>query len=163
MPLPQQGSARSQRRRRLDNRRQHAVVDSDQLGGVAGDVARFGDDKGDRVADMAHAAGGERRARRHDHRLDARHLGDARQRADALGRQVGGGEDAADAGERARRRGIDRRDLRMAVRRAQHDAVELARRVDVLDEAAPAAQEARVLEAAHRAPDLSVGNGHGRI
>ena len=36
-------------------------VDLDQLAGVLGDVAALGDDQGDRVADVAHVADGERR------------------------------------------------------------------------------------------------------
>ena len=154
--VPQSRRAIAKRRGRVDHRRQHAVVDRDELGGVARELARFGDDERDRVADMAHPLGGEREARRHDQRVDRRDLRDARQRADPVGGEIGGGEDAVNPGQRICRRRVDTGDLGMAVRRADDDGMELAENVDVVDKATLAAQEPVVLEPGQRAADLSV-------
>ena len=161
--VPQQRRVVQQRRRRIGHRRQHAVIDRHKLGGVAGKLAGLGDDKSDRIADMTHSPGGERETRRDDHRLHRRDLGDAGQRADIVGGKIGGGEDAANTGQRPRRFRVDAGDLRVAVRRAQHDRMQLPRCVDVLDKAPLAAQEAHILEAAHRAPDLPVRCRHPSI
>ena len=144
----------------VDHRRQRVVIDLDQLGRVARDLARVGDDEGDGIADMPHLVGGQREARRHDHRRGRRHLGDARHRAEPLRRQIAGGEDATYPRQGARRTGIDAGNLGMGMRRAQHMAVELARRVDIVDEPALAAQKACILEAGQRAPDLPVLHRH---
>ena len=47
---------RLRRLRRIDDRRQHLVIDFDQLGGVLRLLQRLGDDDRDLVADVAHLA-----------------------------------------------------------------------------------------------------------
>ena len=130
--VPQQRRAKLQRGRRIDHRGQDPVIDRDQLGGVAGDIPGLGDDERHRIADMTHAAARQCMARRHDDRSDRRDLGDAGQRADALGGKIGGGEDAMHTWQRSRRGRIEPGNLGVAVRRAQHDRMQLARRVNVL-------------------------------
>jgi hypothetical protein len=74
----------------------------------------------------------QRPARRHDHRRDRRHLGDARQGPDAIRIEIGSGEDAAYPGHGSRRCCIDAFECRVSVGRAQHDAVQLAGHIDVV-------------------------------
>ena len=54
--------ARSERRPGVDHGRQRLVLDRDQFGGVLGGGSGLGDDHRDRLADMHHPLGGERRA-----------------------------------------------------------------------------------------------------
>ena len=93
-------------------------------------------------------------ARRHDDRRDRCHLGDARQRADAVRIEIGSGEDAAHPGHRAGGRGIDAVDRGVSVWRAQHNAVQLAGHVDVIDKAPLSGQKPRIFEPAQRTPDM---------
>ena len=74
---------------------------------------------------MAHPPACQRIARRHDHRIDRADLGDAGQRTETVGAQIGFGKDAENAGGFARRRGVDPLDCRMGMRRAQHMSIEL--------------------------------------
>ena len=60
--------ARLDRRARIDHDRQRRIGDLDRLGGVERLRARFGDDGGDRLADMADRVARERTARRLGHR-----------------------------------------------------------------------------------------------
>ena len=94
----------------VDDRGQRFVVDVDELGRVLGERAARGDDERDRVADEAHLALGERRARRlralrPDRRVPL--LLDA-------GIQVGRREHRVHAGQRQRRRRVDRSRSRRA-------------------------------------------------
>ena len=77
------------------HRRQRVDVDFDQFGGVLGGGNGQGDHRGDRFADMAHLAGGERVMRRGQHRRAVAVVHDLprRQAADAAGRQIGRGID----------------------------------------------------------------------
>jgi hypothetical protein len=86
-------------------------------------------------------------ARWDDHRRDGRHPGDARQWADAVGIEIGGGEDTTHVGHRAGDRGIDAFYRRMSVRRAQHDGVQLAGHIDVVDIATLPGQKPTIFEA----------------
>ena len=61
--VPHRWRAGGERRRRGDHRGQNLVVDFDQLGCVFCLVDRVGDDKRDRVADIAHPFLGEQRLR----------------------------------------------------------------------------------------------------
>ena len=77
--------------RRVDDRVEHLEIDGDRVGEVFRLAARRGDAGGDRLADIAHLVGGERRPGAAPWpRLACN--GDA-DRFDA--RQIGGGEDAA--------------------------------------------------------------------
>ena len=102
--------ARGGRRRSTGER---LVVDLDELGGVAGELARLGDDDRDRVADEADAADGERVV------LDLR-AGRRRELEERVGqrRDLVAGQRPVDARERERRRDVDRRDQRVGVGRA---------------------------------------------
>ena len=137
-------------REAVDHGVERLVVDLDQLGRLACGLRAVGHDEGHRIADMAHAAIGQRRPRRHDHRLDRRQ---ARHVAQALGRKVGMGVDGAHAGKRCRRRNVDPLDDGMGMRRAQHVAVQAICNRDVIDVAAAAGQEPRILEPAQRLAD----------
>ena len=68
------------------------------LGSVARRVLRVGDDKCDRVANMAHPVARQGAPRRHDYRRHGRDLGDAWQTPDADGIEIGGSEDAVYSG-----------------------------------------------------------------
>ncbi len=54
--VPQLGRTRLQRRAAVNNRRQRLVIDLDQLRRLARDLRAVGDDKADRIADMADTA-----------------------------------------------------------------------------------------------------------
>ena len=138
-------------REAVDHGVERLVVDLDQLGRLARGLRAVGDDEGHRIADMAHAAIGQRRPRRHDHRLDRRQ---ARHVAQALGRKVGMRcRRARTPAQRCRRRNVDPLDDGMGMRRAQHVAVQAIRNRDVIDIAAAAGQEPRILEPAQRLAD----------
>ena len=119
--LPDRGRAGGERGHAVDDGGQRLVVDLDQLGCFARDLLAVGHDEGHRIADMAHAALGQRRPRRHDQRLHRRHAG---QRAEAVGGEIGCRVDAVHAGQRRAPRNVDPLDERMGVRRAQHVAVQ---------------------------------------
>ena len=95
--VPERRRTVGERRRAVDDGRQRLVVDLDQLGGLARDLLAVGDDEGHRIADMAHAADGQRRPRRHDQRLHRRHAG---QWTQPVGREIGRRVDAVNAGKR---------------------------------------------------------------
>jgi len=107
----------------------------DQIGGVLGDIGIDGEHCGDRIADIAHAVCRQHRLaigiERRDRALaeiDRRHFGD-----------VGGGPHRIDAGQRARRRGVDPDDAAMRMRRAHDAHMKLVREIDVAGKrAAPA-------------------------
>ena len=135
---PDRGGAGGERCPAVDDGRQRLVVDLDQLGRFARDLLAVGHDEGHRIADMAHAAHGQRRPRRHDQRLHRRHAG---QRTESVGGEIGSRVDALHAGQRRAPRNVDPLDERMGVRRAQHVAVQGGRSVDVGDVAAAADKE----------------------
>ena len=85
---------------------------------------------------------------RDDERADGLHHRRAGQRADALGGEVGAGQHQRDARHGPRRRGVDRDDPRMRMRRAQRHAMQRAGGDQVRDIAALADEETRILDAA---------------
>ena len=131
----------------VDDRRQLLVFDGDQLGGVLRRERRFGDDHGDRLADMHHPLARERRPNRHDQFLagtaDDRRL--AADTADAL--HIVSGEHADHAGRRPRRLGIDARDAGEGVRRAHEMGKNLVRQRHIGDVAAAPADQSVVFDA----------------
>src|SRR5262249_13624035 len=82
----------------------------------------------------------------------------ARQGPDAVRIEIGGDEGAAYPAHGSRRCGIDPFDRRMPVRRAQHDAVQLAGHSDVVEIASLPGQKPPVFQAAARAPDMLLGH-----
>ncbi len=131
--------------------RQRLVIDLDQLGRVGRLGIGLGHDEGDVIADPAHAVLDQRRKARAIERRAVAPLRPGRHRQIAPARRlpIGAGED----GEHARRvlgpRGVDLADARMGVAGAQHIAISHARQHHVVDIAAAAAQEPRILEARH--------------
>ena len=99
--VPERRRAVRKSRHAVDDGRQRLVVDLDQLGRLARRLDAVGDDEGHRIADMAHAAIGQRRPRRHDQRLHRRQAG---QGTESVGREIGRGGDEMHAGERRGRR-----------------------------------------------------------
>ena len=83
--------------------RQHFIVDLDLLGGILRLGQRFSDNDGNRIADIVCLAVGKRRMRRNDDWLDGIDDRDARQLPDAVGREIGFGENRHYSGDRARR------------------------------------------------------------
>ncbi len=129
----------------IDHRRQLLVVDLDQLERVLGDIAALGGDDRDRLADVAHAV------ERHAALLDRR-IGETGQGPGDLG-DVGAGHDQGHARQRLCPADIDRLDARVRVRAAQCCRVQHVRQHDVVDVAALAGQEARVLDPLHALAD----------
>ena len=140
-------AARIDRLHHVGHGRQRLVLDLDESDRVLGDVAAVGDHQHHRLADMAHFA--ER-----DAALLDRRIGKARQRPGFL-RRLLAGDHCGHAGQRQRRALVDRLDAGVRMRAAQHRRVRHVRQRDVVDEAAAADQEARILLAQHaRADDI---------
>ncbi len=121
--------------------RQRSPLDLDRLDGVARLIDGAGHDEGNGVADMAHFIAGEDRIWRASERIDLQ-IEQARQVAeipDVLGRQ-----DQRHAGKPAGAARIDR-ELRMRMRRTQHQRVQRGLRREVVGIAALAANERVVL------------------
>ena len=149
-----QGGAAGARRLCIHHRVERPVVDGDGSGEVLGFGAGRRDAGGDRLADIAHLVGRERRPGRRAGAGRLRHHPD---RLDP--RQIGGGEYPAPRGGRDR----DRADVGMRVRTAQeHDLLGAAQR-DVGDELAAAAQVAIVLLAQQRRADPVALFRHRRL
>ena len=125
---------------RVDEHVERLVLDLDELGGVARELARLGDDGDDRVADVADAADRERVV------LDLV-AGRRRELEERVGqrRDLVAGQRPVDAGQRQRRRDVDRDDQRVRVRRAHEVHVAHAVPLDVVDEHALALEEPPVL------------------
>jgi hypothetical protein len=139
-----------QRAARVDDDGQLLVLDLDQLERVAGRVAVLGHDEGDLLALEAHLVGGQHRLGVLRHRRHPREVQPG---------QVGAGDHGADLGVRDGRRRVDRQDLRVGQRAAQDRSVQHAGELEVVDVAALAAHEPRVLLARH----ATVAQRHGRL
>ena len=124
----------------VDQHGQRLVLDLDQIGGVARDLARGGDDGRDRLAHVPHLADRERVV------LHVRARG-SRELEERVGqdRDLVAGQRPVDAAELERLRDVDALDLRVRVRRAHE--VEEAHPVplEVVEEDALALDEAPVL------------------
>ena len=77
-------------------------------------------------------------------------------RSDPVGIEIGSGENAAHPGHRASDCGIDAFYERMPVWRAQHDAVQLVGKIDVIDIAPVPNQKPPVFEPVQRTPDITL-------
>ena len=149
---------RLQRLAGVDDRRLLDILDLDLVGRLARLIEGLGDDDGDRVADVAHVVGRERRVRRLGHRraVFRMNLPTAGQPADAIRRHVLAGEDSGDAGGLRRGGGVDAGYPRMCIGAAQDVGVELVRAVDVVGVGALSGQKAVILAP----PDRRSDRGH---
>ena len=135
------GLGMQQRRRRLargarvDHGCERLVVDAHQVGGILGEVARFGDHDGDRLADIAHALDRERP-------LVHRRLERDQERVGELA-HVLAGDDRPDAVLRQCRARIDAGNLGVRVRRADDVSVQRAGRHRQVVGIAPAPRQQR--------------------
>jgi len=160
--------ARLQRRDRFDGGRLLDIIDIHQLGRVAGLSQRFGDDHRHLVADIADPVDSQHRVRRLGHRRTVLgvDLPAARQTADTVGHHVLAGVYGDDARRPLRRRGVDRRDLRMGVRAAQDVGIELAWTIDVVGVGASPGKKSIILSPPDRRSDrrhgLTPRPPHGR-
>ena len=155
---PHQRRAGVVRMREVGDRRQALVIDIDQFGGVARLVQALGDDIGDGVADKTHGAARQDRPGRREHlaAVPARHLGLGRDLLDAVGVEIRDRVDGENTGRCLRRRGVERADAGMRVRRAQHIAPGLAGEVDIVGEMPGSGQKALVLAPLDRLADAEL-------
>jgi hypothetical protein len=128
------------------------VVDLDQLGRVLGLPAGLGHDEGDIVADIVDLVAAEDGVLgigtvRSVPVLDRDQAGNARLA------QVGPREDRQHTRCGCRGSGVDAADAGMGMGRAQHEAVRQIRQVDVISVAAPAGDQALILDPADRLTD----------
>ena len=131
-----------QRLPHVDHRREHLVVDLDQLERVARRVAVLGHHEGDLLALEAHLVGGQ-------HGLHV--VGQRGHPRQALLGQVGAGDHGHHLGVRLGGADVDAHDAGVGHRRAQDRQVQHPGELDVVAVLAHAAHEARVLLAEHAA------------
>ena len=126
---------------RVNDGGQRFVVDNEELERVLGEVAVFGDDTHDRLADIAHLA-----ARQRQDRCGVI-MGHARGRDQRLDRagQILGGENSDDARGGARSGSVDRANARMRLVAPAEGDVQRAHHLPIIGEGAVARQEARIL------------------
>lgn len=119
---PHHGSTRLDSLDRIDHRRLNVVLDRDRFGRALRLSARGRHHRGHGFAGVAHDLMGEQPARRHRHRLAVGALEDAQGRngADVVLDEVGAGVDRGNARHRCRGAAVDRDDLGVGMRRAQH-------------------------------------------
>ena len=129
--------------------RKRLVIDLDQCGGILGDVAAVGHDDGDRLAGIDGLGARERIG--HEEFGDRGTGHEQRQRIAAQRlRQVGEGEHEMHAGERSRRLGADTADFRMRMGAAHERGMKRSGQAHVVDEAALAGEQRRILLALDR-------------
>ena len=134
---------------RIDHRRRFFVVDRDQFGGVLRLAKGFRHHHGDRLADIADALAGKRRAERL-HQLLAAAAGERRVAAGAFQacrHDVGGGEHRDHAFGRLRLTGVDRNDAGAGVRRAHEDGGGLLGQARIVGVFAGAAHQGVIFQA----------------
>ena len=127
-----------------DTEFEHLEIDLDQACRVLGNIAIVGDDDGNRIADEADFVLGQ--AIRHVNLFDRRIR---HQQRDPLiahrFRQIAVRHDGVDARQRQRAGFVDAADSGMGMRAAQHHRVQHAGQLDVVDIAAVAGEQRRVL------------------
>ncbi|MGX1424150.1 hypothetical protein AB7M59_004585 [Bradyrhizobium elkanii] len=133
---PDRRRARLDRLDRIDHRGQHLVIDLDRLSRGLRQHPRGRDHGRDALARVTHHLMSQQAPRRHGHRRAVGPLEDRkrRQRADIVLDEVGAGINGLDAGHLQRRLGVDRLDVGVCVRRAQHVQPERAVLRLVVDE-----------------------------
>ena len=156
--LVEHGRAVLERLARVDDDVERLVLDLDELGGVARELARLGDDRHDRLADVAHLADRERVVPDAPARLG----GDLEERV-GEDRDLVAGQRPVDAGERERGADVDRLDPRVRVRRAHEVEVAHPVPLDVVEEDALALDEPPVLLARDALPDEPLLEGRGLL
>ena len=140
---------------RIELRRQRLDLDRNKIGGILGNIRILGEHRCNRLAYITHLVDRQYRLAirgepgdRPFAKIDRRHIGN-----------VGRGPHRHDAGQRARRFGIDRYDVGMGVVGANDPHVKLTRKVDVAGEAAAAGHERRILQPLDRLADPSCRAG----
>ena len=128
----------------------HLIINDHRFRRRARELQRIGNHKGDHVADEAHLALRQHRKRRLLHRqaIRAMNAPAARQRTEAVGRDIVTGQHGLDARQRQRGRLVDATDRRMAMRRTDEHAERHVGPLDVGDVIAAAGQKAEVFLAA---------------
>ncbi len=127
---------------------EHVVIDDDRRGGILGKIPRVGDYHGDRLADITGFVARQRRlrARRGDGGIRREHRD--RHPAHRLG-QIVGGEHRMDARHRHGGADVDAADHCMSMRRAHEAGMQQAGQFQIVDEAAAAGEQRRVLQPLH--------------
>ncbi len=146
------------------DRRQHLVVDFDQLGGIAGPIATVGQDDSDDLSDVVNLFDSGRVVRWIDH---VRGHGPSTRKGrspQAHALQFGAAVDSMDTFGRGCGAGVDGLDPGMCVRATNHAHPQLAWHLDVVDVLAFAREELRIFLAQHRrADDIAAGLGGGHF
>ena len=150
----------------MQDERQFFVSHLDRFGGIHGLRLGHRHHHGDRFADMPHLVGRQERIGPTEHGAAAgtgqlhvefglRHR-IVRDRRKLVGGAVGAGEHAEHARHRLRRRGIDRDNARMRIRRTHHHRIALAVEIEIVGETALAGDQPRIFLARHRLADEAV-------
>ena len=147
--LVEDGRARLERFRRVDDDRQWLVVDRHQVGPTLCSLTRVGDDGGDRVSGVARLVGRQWHVLR---AVQARHRDEHRQHTRRL--RVLAGDNGHDARLLAGCRRVDAPDPRMCVRTAYERDVDHGREGHVVSERAPTLDELGVLLARSARSDI---------
>ncbi len=132
---------------------EHVVIDDDRRGGILGKIPRVGDYHGNGLADIAGFVAHQRRlrARRRDGRIWREHRD--RHVAHRLG-QIVGGEHRMDARHRHGGADVDAADHGVSMRRAHEAGMQQAGQFQVVDEAAAAGEQRRVLQPLHARAEM---------
>lgn len=133
----------------VNHGRRRVDVDLDELGCVLGERPRLRDDDGDRVAHEPDVAVGERPFGWRDH-VEQRCGGHASPEPAV---EIGGGEHGDDTGRRLGRRGVETDDSPPRHLAPHEVRAQRSRHPDIVDVAAPAGQQARVLPTADHSAD----------
>ena len=155
----QEGRARLGGGDHVHRRRQRLPVDLDELAGVLGEGAAVRHDHGDDLAHVARHVPDQGPLRRLLHlHVDpraepGRHRAEERQRRHPA-RDVVEGEDAVHAGKGGRGARADGAEARVGVRAPEEGGVQQSGKLQIVDEAALAAQEAWILLASHRRAEV---------
>ena len=139
----------------IRHHRQRLVLDLDERLRVLGDVAAVGDDEGHHLSDVADFVDGEGPLRA---AVGQGRVRDQQRRGLVQLAEIGGREHEMDAGHAAGGRRVDPGDPRVGVRAPERGRVKGAGGIHVVDEAAEALQEPRVLVARDARADAARGH-----
>ena len=162
--VPNGGRACDQSRSDLGNCVERIVVDLDQFARGLGLLGSLGDDQHDAVADVANTIASENRPTGLVRLLAVglRKLDAAREIADAVGGEVGGGEDRQHARRGAGSGRVDAFDFGVRIDRADRVGVREARHPEIGDIAAAACRQSLVFKATQVGDLLSHPSAPGR-